>query len=419
MPMYSREDGVQIDTMSGQSFADRVAARWVLVLALIMIAGIGMRWAIIHNDHRDGPWGDEWQYEAIGRNLAEGHGYSVYNRPTALRVPVTPLLVAAIYAVGKHDLVRARIVWSVLDILTCLLIFRLTLLIGGTRLAGLIAAAVYSLNPYFAFLGSHVMSETPFTFLFLASLVLFVLYWRTKSWWSLCLSGIVLALSTLARPTGFLYPAVIVCLLFLVGRRHRAPWLAQSAVYLLMVGLTMLPWVIRNGVALKSFVPLSTYGGATLWCGSGAGPNGELIIGPWCDKTIKATMDRLSEVDADRYLKRQALAAIRERPVHWLHLGLIKFVRLWFRVLKPGWTSPLGLLLTLVNVGILVLTWTQVRKPEHAFLRQSVIAVFIYFTVLHVITYAELRFSIPAYAYFLPFAAVALTELLGKPRVDR
>lgn len=399
---------------AGKNFAGRITTHWVVIFVLIMLMGISMRWAIIHHDYKSGSWGDEGQYEGIGRNIAEGHGFTLYGHPTALRVPVTPYMLAAIYSFGEHDLAKARMVWSVIDtVFTCLLILYLTTLIGGSRLASLIAAAGFGLNPYFAFIGSHVLSETPFTILFVAALVLLIKHWYTKSWWSLCLSGVVLALSTLARPTGFLFPAVVVLLLFLEGRQRKSPWLARSVVYVFMVGLTMAPWVIRNAIVFKTFVPLNTFGGATLWCGSGAMPGGDLVIGPWCDAKTKATMDTMNEVDADRYLKQEAMSAIQKNPAHWMHLGLIKFVRLWFRVPKPGWTSVSGLFLAFINAAILILTWQCVRRPEYTLLRYIVVAVFIYYSVLHVITYAELRYSIPAYAFYLPFAVIKLTGRLG------
>lgn len=403
--------------MLTQSLADRASARWVFLLVLIMVVGLGARWAFIHHDYRAGGWGDEQDYEAIGRNIAEGHGYSsIYGRPTARRVPIVPFLVAAIYSVTPHDLVLARILWSVMDILTCLLIFYLTILIGGSRLAGLIAAAVFSLHPYFCFIGSHVLSETPFALLFLASLTFMAAYWRSNSWRLLCLSGLTMGLSMLARPTSFMFPLVIVLLLYLAYRRHRSPWRIKSVVYLFMAMLPLTPWAARNAVVFKSFVPLSTFGGVTLWCGSGATEGGGLIIGPWRDAKAWKTMGHMSEVDSDRYLKREAIAAIRRHPGHWLKLGAIKFIRLWFRIPKPGWSSLLGIPLMLVNSSILLLTWLNAKNSQSSILRQSIVVVFIYYCLLHMITYAELRYSIPAYAYFLPFASVQLVDrLVNRP----
>lgn len=398
--------------MPGKASVNKGTALCSAILIFIIIAGIAMRWGAIRRDASQGPWGDEWQYEAIGHNIIEGHGYTLFGRQTALRVPVTSLMVAAIYATGKHDLLRARHIWSVMDALTCLLIFCLALLIGGSRLSGLLAAAVYAFDPYFAFIGSHVMSESPFTVLFLASLVTFIAYWRTKSWWWLCASGITLGLSMLARPTSFLYPVVTACLLFLWARRHGRTWFAQTVVYVLMALIVVAPWAIRNQRVFGEFVPLSTFSGATLWCGSGAGPHGDLVIGPWCDKRLWDTASSMSEPEADRYIRDDALATMRRHPGHWLRLGVIKFLRVWFRITKPGWLSAMGLLLALVNLSILVLTWLQVRRSRHVLLRQSVIAVFAYFTFVHVVTYGELRYSIPVYAYYLPFATTALVDLL-------
>ena len=394
------------------------AKRWFYggLLILIVFMGLAARLALAyHGGNKPVPWGDEWQYVAIGRNLVEGHGYSVVpDRPTALRVPVTSLLVSAIYATGKHELVRARIAWSFLDMLNLYLVVVLALLISRNRLVALLAAAGYSLHPLFPMMASKVMSETPFTLLFLASLVLLVSHWYTRSWWTLCLSAVTVGLSMLSRPTSALFPILVVLLIILGARREHRPWLARAAVYLLLIAVVLLPWVVRNQLVFKEFIPLSTFGAAPFWCGAGAGPNGTQLIGPWCDERTRQATTKMREMDADRFVRREAVRIARSHPLHWLGLAVERFFSLWFRMFKSGWTSPLGIMLAIANAVMLWLGWMGIRKTGQPMVTRTFLAVFIYFSFLHMISYAELRYSMPAYAFILPFTAVGLVDLLSR-----
>ena len=91
-----------------------------------------------------------------------------------------------------------------------------------------------------------------------------------------------------------------------------------------------------------------------------------------------------------------------------------KFFKLWFRMFRPGWATPLGVMMALGNAAILALAWLGLRRLKRPLANQLAIATFVYFSALHMVMCSELRYSAPAYAYFLPFAAIGMFGLLDR-----
>lgn len=402
--------------MGNKETSSRHRALQTIALIVILLIGVSLRLFLVHHGKTKLQlWGDEWQYHEIGWSLATGHGYRLCGHLTAGRVPVTPLLVAAIYAsTGKYNEFYPQSAWAFLDIVNCLLVFALAVVVSRSRTIGVIAAAMYMFHPVFTRLSSHVLTEVPFIAMFLSSLLLLILYWRSKSWKLLCLSGMAMGLSMLSRPTTVLFPMIVIALMFVEARREKSPWIAMAVLYVIVTGAVVAPWTIRCSLLFKEFVPLSTYGGWGLWSGAGTGPHGEILMGPWVDKPAQKVVDTYSEVDADRYLKKEAIRVIMKDPLHWIALDIGKFFTLWFRMFKPESCTLLGILLGLSNLLILVFAWWGTRLTGNRMLMQLLISVFVYFSIMHMATYAELRYAAPAYAYMIPFATIGLIAWLSR-----
>jgi 4-amino-4-deoxy-L-arabinose transferase-like glycosyltransferase len=295
-------------------------------------------------------------------------------------------------------------------------VFFLAMMVGRNRPAALIAASIYAFHPYIARAGSRILSEIPFNALYLSALILLIAYWRSRSLKHLCLSALFLGLSVLTRPSTVLFPALIVLLLFLDGRRERTPWLGRAFLYCMVTGLVILPWTIRCSLAFKTFIPISTAGGYPLWSGAGPGSHGEIVICPPYVPDVNKKILKMNEIQADHYLTQEAKKLIRARPMHWLYLDTTKFFTLWFRMFRDGSTSASGILTSLVSLAILVLAWFGARMSGDRRLMQLMIGMFAYFSLMHMATYAELRYVIGAYSYMMPFAGIAVVHLLDALR---
>jgi 4-amino-4-deoxy-L-arabinose transferase-like glycosyltransferase len=117
------------------------------------------------------------------------------------------------------------------------------------RVAGLLAGLLVAVNGALIVSGQGVMTETLFTFLLLAALLLLLKAGRSGHWTWALLAGLVIGVSALTRPVAQLL-VLTVPLAFVLFYRGpwRRPWpiLRGSAVVGLGVLLVLGPWMLRN-----------------------------------------------------------------------------------------------------------------------------------------------------------------------------
>ncbi len=90
--------------------------------------------------------------------------------------------------------------------------------------------------------------------------------------------GVVAGLATLTKGDGALLAVIPAAIWW--GSRPRGVWLRQVAVVLAALALTVLPWTIRNAIAVDSFVPVATNDAAALWTGHNPKANGSAVAVP-------------------------------------------------------------------------------------------------------------------------------------------
>ena len=185
--------------------------------------------------------------------MLAGQGFSLGSEPPvtpyAVRTPVYPLFIAAMYTVtGENLLVPAGV-----QVVLSAIIVALTYFLGrqllsdeeaylsGWLVAFSLTSMVYAL---------YLMTETLFTLLFLAMNLALLRYYRSgKTYW-LVITGGLAGVSILCRPAALFYPFVVMLLLLLFDDRN---WRkrAQAAVLSLLVTVAVVaPWVIRNYLLL-------------------------------------------------------------------------------------------------------------------------------------------------------------------------
>ena len=212
---------------------------------------------------------DSQEYDTYAWNVAQGRGYRGMSSDvtdqdhfTAYRPPLTPLYYAGIYSVFGHNYPAAHVVDSMLSALSCVLIFLIADACLGRREAWLSAIA-YTFYPMAIFFNMTLLSETTAVFM-MTGFVLALIRWdRAATWGRAAVSGVALGLLLLCKPgCVFLLPILVLAGLILYGF-DRARWTQFLAVFL--IGAVMLsPWVVRNYLTMKRFIPFSTLGGAML-----------------------------------------------------------------------------------------------------------------------------------------------------------
>jgi hypothetical protein len=173
----------------------------------------------------------------------------VPGHPSAYTQPLYGFFLSAIYwTVGRHWL-AVGLAQIALAVCAALLVYELGRRWLSPR-AGLVAAVVATLNPYLVWHDIHVNREILDTPLAAALTLLTLLAWERRSIALAALDGIALGLAVLGNTRLALLP--LVCAAFVVPGWSRRG-LAAAAALLAATALVVVPWVVRNGVAVGCY----------------------------------------------------------------------------------------------------------------------------------------------------------------------
>jgi 4-amino-4-deoxy-L-arabinose transferase-like glycosyltransferase len=167
---------------------------------------------------------------------------------------------------------------------------------------------------------SH-LTETLFTFL----LTVCVWLWMRRRG---VLAGLVLGAATLTRAVCL--PMIgVVLLLALVAKVNRPLHLKIALAALVVV----LPWTVRNAVALHAFIPVNSIGfGANMLLGTIDVPygSGEPFLTFMTDKGFTDIVSSApNPYEAERRMSQLAGERIRAAPLHWLWIRVKQYPRFW------------------------------------------------------------------------------------------
>jgi 4-amino-4-deoxy-L-arabinose transferase-like glycosyltransferase len=245
------------------------------LLLFLIFTSLMVRLAVALRDHSI-PEKDAAEYDRLALDLSQGKGYrNEKGELSAWRPPLYPFFLSAIYKAGGHSYLNVRIVQAVLSAAIVAVIFLLARLLFGTS-AAYWAAAISSVYPAFYayyFSCASLSAETLYTFLLVFSFYEYFRFACLGKGADLVFSGILMGLAILTRPVPALLAAAFPFLFFLAGYRPPKLWLT-FLLFWTAVGLTLLPWTLRNYVVFREFVPVTTLGGANFYLGNHAGADG-------------------------------------------------------------------------------------------------------------------------------------------------
>lgn len=364
---------------------------------------------------------DQLEYLEAGRSLLAGEGLTIvderYQPPQTLRayrMPGYPLLVAA----TGGNVMAIRLFQAILDTATVLGVFFLAnrWLSNGPSL---VAAGLVALHPYIISFSALVLTETVFTFLLVTGVLCMARPGTTgRLWW---LGMLLLALSVYFRPSGAAL-AVLLALAstFLPGRHpfavHSRWPLPAGLTGILILGVILSPWVIRNWQVLGEPVFLTTNDGITLYDGwnpdNTAGGSDQRFVPRMPQLTL------MNEIERSAYFKERAVEAIRERPGRAAVLALKKLGRTWSPVSLSRVDQPVDLV---AGIGLVVpmmllagLGLVLGPLPRSAKLMLALPAV--YLSVVHMLSVGSMRYRLPADALLAILAAAGVWVVLAYVR---
>lgn len=398
---------------------------WIL-LGLALALRLGWAW----QGHREGkiPTASD-DYETIALSLLERGEYATTpGVPTAIREPVYPLLIAALYAPFGRRPGLVLFVHALLGTATCLLAWKL-----GTRLfgekAGLIALAATALHPQLVYYTAYFFRDTLLAFLFMV-LALASTEWasapghpegdasaKAGGW---AAAGLGLANSAHLPAVALAGLALWLC----APARART---RRAVLYFAPLVLCFGLWTGRNWRALGVFVPGSTHGGPEFYQALVVPPadlgtirQNEILA---ADPVFQAAT-RLDEVGQSETLAKAGFHWIAANPGTYASRALAGFVKFWrpwpyartythsykallaASLLSDAWIVPLGLL----GLWLFRARWREAP---------AVWCGAFGLTVVYGAVHAVIRYRLPLTAPMIVFAAAAALRLLGNDRETR
>lgn len=330
-------------------------------LLAVLLLGLLVRGAVLWQ-YRDTLTRDDDNYGEIATNLRQQSIFGLGQEaatPTAFRPPLYPLLLAATMMAEKITPLQVGALHLLLGLLTILLVYQLARQYSLPQAAPL-AALLVAVDPILLYQSTRIMTETLATLLAVAALYSLARLHPQRRWTTALMSGGVLGLSILCRPTFLVW--LLLCLLALVvlEPKWRQRWQLGGA---LLAGavLVITPWTIRNIMQFNRPIALTTHGGYTLLLGNNPvfyqhlqqqpwgsvwqtkevdrfkqglekmRPDGNPTIDYWASSALPEPADTrpTTEYERDRFAYHVARHQISQQPKMFLHASLIKVGRLW------------------------------------------------------------------------------------------
>lgn len=304
-----------------QQFPER---KWLMqsgVIALIALLCRLLAWPLIVNSWADNgiPISDARALDIWALNILDGLGFKdmggfwLYE---AFRMPFFSVFVAALYAIFGYAYWPVRLILLGLSVATCLGIVGIGRLLFN-RTVGFVAGLCYALYyPMIAYAIAY-MTETLFTFLLVIGMYLFLRALHERGWGWAAWSGVAFGLAGMTRFTVFVTTPVIGLYLLLYPGSSWSRKVRLGSIWLIVMGLSFSPWVIRNAVVFHAFFPSESGGTRQMWTSANPKYEGvhytregrrEIL---WADPNA-------SEIERNQRLQKETREFIQANPIWYL-----------------------------------------------------------------------------------------------------
>ena len=359
---------------------DRASGR--RLLPFIILVALVLRLAVIpfnnFEDLMDADHIHAWEQGNVAQSLVAGHGFGspfVSNQPSAIMPPVYPLIVAAFFHVfGVHteqSIVAIHAFDCLINALACIPIFLMARRSFGEQV-GLWAAWAWAFSPYGIYFSAAWAWSTHLLLLCLC----WLLYLAQDMEQSPRL-GLWAGFGLLAGFAGLTEPSILVVIPFLLAlaawrlAREGKRWVLPGMVASVALAATISPWLIRDAVVFRRFIPMRDSMGLELWMGN----NGYDLRWTSDDKHPLHDAQELAAYDKGElaYMtqkSQQAESYIHEHPDWYAWMCARRAVYLWtgYWSFKPAYLAmeptdpeniPFATGLTLLGLTGLILAWQR------------------------------------------------------------
>jgi len=229
---------------------------WRIWLILITVLGLAVRAVVFvgfGNSFRS-RGSSSGEYDAIAKHVLQGRGFTLDGRyPSIYTFPGYIYFLAAVYATVGDSPLAVSTIHTLLTALTGVLVFIIGWKVVDVRV-GLLACLITNLLPWLALMTVSLTDGALFAVLTSASFLLACMMLQSSRWLWVVLGGMITGLAILVRgPVEVLAPLVVIWLFWKEGARQ---W-KRPAVYVVLIGAVLSPWMVRNWRVCGRYISLS------------------------------------------------------------------------------------------------------------------------------------------------------------------
>ncbi|HUR93845.1 MAG TPA: glycosyltransferase family 39 protein [Gemmatimonadales bacterium] len=231
-----------LDTRDGLRLSR--ALRWILLIALVLRAAVAA--AALHRDTMTSP--DTLTYVRPAQSMLAVGRFESYGAPELARTPGYPVLLAVGERAGAVMPVTLAL-QVLLATLTVACVAALALELGREARVAALAATLCVFEPSGIIYTAKLLTETPFTTVVTAMLVVLTRWVRGHRTRYLVMGGALLALGCYVRPILYYAPLILAAMIGLIAwRRHArgARAFLDALMFVLIAGAPLVAWRARN-----------------------------------------------------------------------------------------------------------------------------------------------------------------------------
>lgn len=396
-------------------------------LIALVLAGLCFRlWAAIHADRLLGPTptlvGDEPGYDYVATALIQG---ATIDWPC--RTPLYPIFLALSYWIFGHSFGPLLIMQAMVGTSIIPLTFLLAHRYAGKKSA-LLAAGIVAFDPAVISQVGRLYTEVLYTPLLTLTALTLVRALEAPSSWRFAFGGAILGLTNLTRPTAALFPLVVP--LLYKGDGNLPSKMRLWALYGIAMAIVISPWSYHNYQIHHRLLPLSVTT-AVLWQGSPEYyhlmEKERSYVRIWNEDLNPSRNGGLDvcTINGDRYFTERALSSIQKEPATYLLYVAKKIPYFWLGHPVVDWPSYamfsadtmrpyfsqsqiIGIFASrLLPIIALVATLTLYGRLAPLI---PLLAICAYFTIVHSLTYGEVRHSEPLHPFLATIIVVAISR---------
>jgi 4-amino-4-deoxy-L-arabinose transferase-like glycosyltransferase len=427
---------------------------WILLLVFMGLSVLLRSAVAIYfgNEIEDTPGAaDQISYHSLALRVLEGKGFSFatswwpatqMGAPTAHWSYLYTFYLSAVYRFFGENPLAPRLIQAILaGALQPLLAYLLTTRLFGPGV-GLVAAGLTTFYTYFIYYGATLMTEPFYLTAILLSLYLAILlvdilnadspirsrlstpFPSLPLWKVYALAaalGASLAATILLRQVFMLFlPILFLWMWWSMNRRNLLILLFSGTIVIAAI----LPFTFYNFSRFDRFVLLNTNAGFAFFWGNHTihGTNFIPIFPSYqYYLMIPENLRNLDEAALDQALLKEGLDFIRDDPVRYglLSLSRIPVFFTFWPTADSGLISnfsritSIGLLLPFMLYG-LALSFSYKRRTSTNIYSSPIFLLYLFiafYTLIHILSWALIRYRLPVDAVLLVFAGLAFTEI--------